>query len=359
VALRIGLISPPWLPVPPPKYGGTEAIVDRLARGLLARGHDVTVFCTGDSTCAAPRRWVFDAAQRAQLGQVVTELQHVIAAYDALRDCDIVHDHCVVGPMYAERFPRLPVVTTAHGPFQGGLEDIYRAIGPRVPIVAISQHQASTAGMIPVAAVIHHGVDPEAFTVGRGDGGYFAWLGRMAPYKGASTAAAVARRAGVRLRMAAKIQHDDEVAFFAAEVEPLLGDGVEYIGEVDAAQRDELLGGARGLLNPISWDEPFGLVMIEALACGTPVIAFPGGAAPEIIDHGITGFLCADAAEMVARIAQVDELDRAACRKAVEAYFCTDRMVDEHLAFYQRVLDSRRTINLSRQPAPTSAAALP
>jgi len=349
--MRVGLIAPPWLPVPPPKYGGTEAVIDNLARGLSDRGHDVVLFCTGDSTCPVPRRWVFEHAERDNLGQVVSEVRHVIAAYDAVADCDVVHDHSIVGPLYAQRFPWLPLVTTAHGPFSSGLDDFYRAIAARTPIIAISRHQASTAGATPVAAVIHHGVEPDMFPFGAGDGGYYCWLGRMTPYKGARIAALVARRAGVRLVMAAKMQHGDEVAYFHEAVEPLLGGDVEYVGEVTARERNRLLAGAIALINPITWDEPFGLVMIEAFACGTPVVAFARGAAPEIVDDGVTGLLCRDADEMTARLPDVARIDRAACRKIVEAHFSTGRMVAEHLDLYaQLVRDGREGLTAPAAP---------
>lgn len=342
--MRIGLIAPPWLPVPPPKYGGTEAVVDRLARGLVERGHEVVLFCTGDSTCPVPKAWVYEEAQRAQLGQVVAELRHVIAAYDALLDCDIVHDHSVVGPMYAARFPDLAVVTTAHGPLTGDLGDVYRAISPAVPIIAISHHQASTAGLVPIAAVIHHGIEPAAFPVGNGDGGYYGWLGRMASYKGAREAALIAREAGVALRLAGKMQHADEVDYFHDEVEPLLGGDIEYIGEIGPEQRSAFLGGAIALLNPITWAEPFGLTMVEALACGTPVVSFPCGSAPEIVEDGVTGLLCRDIDEMVARLPEAAHLDRAACRKVVEGHFSADRMVDEHVVLYEELVSLRRGV---------------
>jgi glycosyltransferase involved in cell wall biosynthesis len=342
--VRIGLIAPPWLPVPPPKYGGTEAIVDRLARGLVERGHDVVLFCTGDSTCPVPKAWVYDEAQRASLGQVVVELRHVISAYDALIDRDIVHDHSVVGPMYADRFPELVTVTTAHGPFSGDLRDVYRAIGPSVPIIAISHHQASTAAAvpIPIAAVIHHGVEISAFPFGAGDGGYFCWLGRMASYKGAREAVTIARRAGVRLLLAGKIEHEEEEQFFRDEVKPLLGGDVEYVGEIGSDERADFLGRAIALLNPITWNEPFGLTMVEAIACGTPVLSFSKGAATEIIDEGVTGLLCNDVDEMVERLPAVAGLDRRACRKVAETRFSSDRMVDEHLALYESLISARR-----------------
>jgi glycosyltransferase involved in cell wall biosynthesis len=345
--MRIGLIAPPWLPVPPPKYGGTEAIVDRLARGLLQRGHDVVLFTTGDSTCPVPKRWVYEEAQRDQLGQVVVELRHLVRAYDALRDFDIVHDHTVAGPIYAMRYPELPVVMTAHGPFDGGLEDIYAAVADRVPLIAISHHQASTAHT-QARAVIHHGIDPEEFPVGTGQGGYYCYMGRMAPYKGAREAALIAREAGVRLLLAAKMDEPAEHEFFHDEVEPLLGDGIDYLGEIGDQERLDLLGGAIALLNPISWAEPFGLVMVEAFACGTPVLAFPNGAVPEIVDDGVTGVLCQDVAEAARRLPEVARLDRRACRAKAETYFCTARMVDEHITLYADVIAN--SVSLLRRP---------
>jgi glycosyltransferase involved in cell wall biosynthesis len=342
--MRIGLIAPPWLPVPPPLYGGTEAVVDSLARGLVERGHDVLLFCTGDSTCPVPKAWVYDRAQRSSLGQVVIELRHVIAAYDTLIDRDIVHDHSVVGPMYADRFPQLLTVTTAHGPFSGGLKDVYRAIGPGVPIIAISYHQASTAEEVPIRVeeVIHHGIDMAAFPVGSGDGGYYCWLGRMASYKGAREAVEIARRAGVPLQLAGKVEHEEEAEYFHERVEPLLGGDIEYLGEIGTDERAAFLGGAIALLNPITWSEPFGLSMVEALACGTPVVAFPRGAAPEIVDDGVTGFLCRDVEQMVDRLPLASSLDRSACRRAVEERFSNDRMVDDHVALYERLINARR-----------------
>ena len=345
--MRIGLVAPPWLPVPPPMYGGTEAVIDRLARGLVRQGHDVLLFATGDSTCPVPTLWAYETAQRESLGQVVIELRHLVRAYDALRDCDIVHDHTVAGPVYAMRYPELPVVMTAHGPFGGGLEDIYAAVGDRVPLIAISRHQASTAHT-PAAAVIHHGVDPEAFPVGDGRGDYYCYMGRMAPYKGAREAVLIARQAGVKLLLAAKIDEPSEHEYYEQEVEPLLGDGIEYLGEIGGQERLDLLGGAIALLNPISWDEPFGLVMVEALACGTPVLAFPRGAAPEIVDDGATGLLCDDVEEAVRRLPELDQISREACRERVETQFSTARMVDEHLTLYADIIAN--SVSLLRRP---------
>ena len=273
------------------------------------------------------------------MGNAVAEIHHVAHAYEIARSFDIIHDHTLIGPLFAAQFDNLPVVTTNHGPFDCELLSLYRAISPRVPIIAISHHQARSAGDVPIAAVIHHGLDAEAFPVGRGDGGYFLYLGRMAEAKGRGEAALVARRAGVPLMIAAKMREPAEKDYFEREVRPLLGAGVVFLGEVGGTEKLELLGGARALLNPIGWPEPFGLVMIEALACGTPVLAFPNGSAPEVVDHGRTGFLCRNASEMEAALDRVDELDRDACRRAVQRSFSTTRMVQQHLDLFARLLD--------------------
>jgi glycosyltransferase involved in cell wall biosynthesis len=210
-----------------------------------------------------------------------------------------------------------------------------------VPIIAISHDQRRHVPDIPIARVIHHGVDPGAFPVGDGDGGYFLFLGRMAPEKGAHRAVEAAWRAGARLLLAAKMREPWEFDYFETYVQPYLNEDIRYLGEVPHEEKVRLLGGARGLLNPIQWAEPFGLVMVEALACGTPVLAFPEGAAPEIVEDGKTGFLCRDVAEMAERIGQVDQIERSACRAAVEDYFCTTRMVAEHLDLFEELIGRR------------------
>jgi glycosyltransferase involved in cell wall biosynthesis len=335
--MKIAIIAPPWLPVPPPAYGGTEDVVDRLARGFAAAGSEVLLFATGDSTCPVPTKWVYLRAETDHLGLGIIEVRHLVHAYQAVRGFDIVHDHTVQGPLIG-RGGDYRIVTTNHGPFDDEMIDIYRAMADRVPIIAISHHQASTAEDVPIAAVIHHGLDPAAFPVGSGDGDYFLFLGRMTPDKGAREAALVARGAGVRLVIAAKMREPLEREYFQSQVRPLLGDGVEYVGEAAHEEKLELLGGATALINPISWPEPFGLVMVEAQACGTPVLAFPSGAAPEIVRDGVTGFLCRDLDHMTQRLGHVGELDRAACRAAVEGHFSTERMVSEHLALFEKLL---------------------
>lgn len=342
VRLRVGLIAPPWLSIPPTSYGGTENVINDLALGLLAAGHDVVLYATGDSTCPVPLRWTYETARPDRLGEAVVELHHLLDAYDSLHDVDIIHDHTIVGPVLAasaSSSATIPVVTTCHGPFDEELRPTYRRIARRVPLIAISHHQAATAGPIPITAVIHHGVDPDRIPVGHGEGDYVVFLGRMAPGKGVDVAARVARAAGVPLKIAAKMRQPAEREYFEHRVRPLLGPGVQYLGEVGGAGKLELLGRARALLNPIRWDEPFGMVMIESLACGTPVIASPHGSVPEIVEDGITGHVAATEVDLADALGRVGELDRTACRKAVETRFSARRMVDDHIALYQRLVE--------------------
>jgi glycosyltransferase involved in cell wall biosynthesis len=338
--MRIALIAPPWIPIPPPRYGGTELVVDALARGLAAAGHQVLLFTTGDSTCPVARTWVYDHARTAEIGDTTIELTHVLHAYRALADVDIVHDHTRAGPALAARRASAPVVTTNHAPFTDDARRFYRALEDRVAIVAISHHQASTAGDVPVARVIHHGIDADRYPVGPG-GRHLVFDGRMSPDKGVRQAIEIARRAGVPLLIAARMRGPSERAYFDAEVRPLLSAEVRYLGELGRTDKVAVVGDALALLNPIRWDEPFGLNMIEAMACGTPVIASPRGAAPEIVDDRVTGFLASTTDEAVDAVAAATALDRRACRAAVQRRFSARRMVADHLALYRELSAGR------------------
>jgi glycosyltransferase involved in cell wall biosynthesis len=345
--MRIGLIAPPWVPVPPPAYGGTEAVVDRLARGLVLAGHEVLLAAAASSSCPVPRvAGTVDARDGAPVcGDSLTELRHVITGYAAMGAVDVVHDHTVLGPLYRDVHPRAPVVTTNHGPFDAVLTPIYRAMRP-VAVVAISHHQASTAADVPLAAVIHHGIDVEAVPFGQGDGGYASFLGRMCPDKGPREAILIARTAGVPLKMAAKMREPAERDYFESVIRPLLGSDVEYVGELGPRDKLALLGNSFALLNPLQWAEPFGLVMIEALASGTPVVGTPTGSAPEIVDDGLTGYLRTGQLALAAGLIEALGLDRADCRTAAVEHFSTERMVAAHLRLYRDLLscgDLRRS----------------
>jgi glycosyltransferase involved in cell wall biosynthesis len=337
--VRIGLIAPPWLTVPPHRYGGTEVVVDGLARGLVAAGHDVVLAAPSGSTCPVPM--VPDMPEPCMdtpgLWTATAELYHVARAYAALEGMDLVHDHTVAGPFFRYRPAALPVVTTSHGPFSSRLGDLYALMGPDVSVVAISHHQAAAA-KVRIARVIHHGIDVGSVPVGDGGGGYAAFLGRMSPDKGPREAVLIAREAGVRLLMAARIQGAEERDYFDSQVAPLLSPGVEFLGELTVAEKYQLMGGAVAFLNPIQWPEPFGLVMIEALATGTPVVGTPSGSAPEIVDDGVTGYLRGTIRELAEALVLASALDRGACRQAVEARFSLGRMVADHITLYRDVL---------------------
>ncbi|MHA3700842.1 glycosyltransferase family 4 protein [Jatrophihabitans sp. YIM 134969] len=347
--MRIGLIAPPAVPVPPPAYGGTESVVDHLARGLVRAGHEVVLAAASNSTCPVPQ---LPDGPRAGVGapvcaDTVTELRHVVRSYAAFDEAqvDLVHDHTMAGPLYSRPIGRTPVVTTAHGPFNALLAPLYRAMRQAF-LVAISHHQASTASGMDIAAVIHHGIDVGTVPIGRGDGGYASFLGRMCPEKGPRQAALVARAAGVPLRMAAKLREPAEREYFEAEVRPLLGHDIEFLGELGSADKLELIGGSCALVNPLQWDEPFGLVMVEALATGTPVVATVAGSAPEIIEDGVTGFVRNGIRAMATALLEAADLDRAACRVSAEERFSTERMVTEHIQLYEAV--TSRTPSVGR-----------
>ena len=336
--MRIGLVAPPWTPVPPELYGGIELVVDKLARGFAAAGHDVVLFTTGESTCPVERRWTLERAEGTRIGNSVVELRHVLAAYESMTDCDIVHDHTVFGPAYSTSVAAVPVVTTIHGELNDDLIPIYTHVATNHAVVAISHAQRKPAPRLPVARVIHHGIDATDFPMGTGRGGYCVFLGRMADDKGAHRAIAAARKAEIPIKVAGKMREPLERDYFESRVAPLLGDGAEYLGEVSHEHKVELLADACALLFPIRWNEPFGLVMLESLACGTPVLAFPEGAAPEVVDDGRTGFLCHDEAAMAEGLRNVESFDRHVCRAAVEGYFSTERMVREHIDLFEDVL---------------------
>lgn len=351
----IGLIAPPWLPTPPRRYGGTEQVVDLLARGLVAAGHEVLLFATGDSTCPVPRRSLFDTPAF-PMCESVPEAAHVVAAYEALRHVDVIHDHTVLGPLIGAPTARVPVVVTNHGPFTTTTRPLFATAARHATVVAISNAHAATAMTdVPIGAVIHHGLDVDHIPVGEGRGGYVAFVGRMANEKGAHRAIDAARRLGIPIKIAAKCSEDAEVAYFEAMIRPRLGAGVEFLGEVGGDDKWDLMGNAMALVNPIEWDEPFGLVMAESLACGTPVVTMSWGAAPEIVDHGETGFVCDDESQLSRALASVDVIDRAHCRKAAVTRLSSSRMVSDHVSLYSSLLAASPTTALpsgARRRAP-------
>jgi glycosyltransferase involved in cell wall biosynthesis len=278
-------------------------------------------------------------ADKVQIGEVVRELVHALGAYERVEGADLVHDHTIGGLFTGAHSCGVPVVATNHGPFDDLLTALYSAVADRVALVGISASQVS-ATTLPVR-VIHHGIDVDAIPVGTGQGGYALFLGRMTPEKGAHRAIQAARGAGLPLVIAAKMRESAEHEYFERCVEPLLGDDARYVGEADTDTKYRLLGGACALINPITWPEPFGMVMVESLACGTPVVGFPSGAAPEIVDDGSTGYLEPSLEGLSRALRQIDQIDRGACRAAVSQRFSLERMVADHLRLYEELLENR------------------
>lgn len=337
--MRIGLIAGPWYPIPPTGYGGIELVVDALARGFSRAGHEVLLAAPSDSTCPVPRLPGMRTSEPDLVGFTSSELSHVINAYAGMdRMVDLVHDHTLAGPLYRGRPEGLPVVTTLHSDLNTSYTAVYGAAARDTTLIAISRSQVSSALAGQVAAVIPHGMEVAAVPVGQGQGGYACFLGRMCPDKGVVEAIRVARLAGIPLRIAAKMRDPAEVQYFHDVVEPMLRPDVEFLGEVGGEDKYKLLGAAIAMLNPIQWMEPFGLVMIEAMATGTPVVATHMGSAPEIVDDGVTGYLASSPKDLARGLLRTADLDRATVRARAEDRFSTERMVDAHLALYAQLI---------------------
>jgi glycosyltransferase involved in cell wall biosynthesis len=337
--MRIGLIAPPFIEVPPRRYGGTELFVANLARELHARGHDVTVYANGASSLPCRVRWCYPASDWPPTDQLRAQVKNADHTAWAIRDAaasvDVLHLNDAVGVPFT-RFVDVPTVLTVHHPHEPALTEHYMN-HPGIHYVAIARWLARCEPM-PRVHVVHHGIPVDDYICSAAKEDYVAFLGRMAPCKGPHLAIAAARRAGVRLKLAGEIQPIYR-EYWEREVLPGIdGVDIEYVGEADFAIKNGLLSKARALLFPIQWEEPFGLVIIEAMACGTPVLAFAGGAVEEIVQDGVNGWICRDVADMAEHIKSLD-LRPDACRAYVEKHFSVRRMADRYLDVYQQALN--------------------
>ena len=340
--MRIAHIAPLYERVPPMLYGGTERVVSHLVEEQVRRGHEVTLFASGDSRSGAaivapiPRALRLDHDVNDYLAPHVVELSQ---AFERAAEFDLLHCHIDYLAFPFSRLVATPTVHTLHGRLDVPHARMVFHHFDDVPLVSISDAQRWPLRDLDLAwaGTVHHGLPLEAYPRGPGRGGYLAFLGRFSPEKRPDLAIAVAKRAGIPLKMAAKVDPVDR-PYFEREIEPLLADPlVEYLGEIGETDKADFLGNAVALLFPIDWPEPFGLVMIESLACGTPVIARSCGSVPEVIRPGLTGFIADSVEEMAEAVRHLDRIEREACRREVEARFSVARMVDGYEAIYEKV----------------------
>jgi glycosyltransferase involved in cell wall biosynthesis len=319
--------------------------VSLLADGLVDAGHDVTLFASGDSRTKAKLEYVFAEAPSRQIGRTYWELRHALSCYVRADEFDVINDHTGMLGVTLGATVSTPVVHTVHGPLDGEPGEIYEVVSrlaPRVGLISISMNQRKPKPHLNWIANCHNALDFSVYPVKPHRGEYLLFLGRLSPDKGAHRAVAVAMETGLPLKIAGKLQEPKERVYFHELVEPHLVDGIEYLGEVTHGQKVELLQNARATLFPIEWEEPFGLVMIESMACGTPVIATRWGAVPEVIEHGRSGIIVDHYREMAAALEQADELDPFELRRYVEEEFSPQRMVHDYIAAYETGIDQQR-----------------
>lgn len=353
--MRIAQIAPLWERVPPPAYGGTELVVSLLTDELVRRGHDVTLFASGDSISLAkldsvhPRALRLDSSVK-EYG--IYEMLQLSQVYERASEFDIIHSHMGCSALPYGNLVKTPTVHTLHGIFTPDNEKMFTH-ARRQPFVSISDAQREPRLGLNCVATVYNGIDTSSYTFydKPSDPPYMAFLGRLSPEKGTHLAIEIAKRSGWHLKIAGKVDVVD-VEYYETEIKPHIdGEQIEYLGEANHTQKNHLMGNAVVTLFPITWREPFGLVMAESMASGTPVIAMELGSTAEVIDHGRTGFLCRTVDECVAALDKVAEIDRRACREHVVKNFSVQRMADGYEAVYQKLLEERfaRNGHLRRQ----------
>ena len=355
--MRIAQVAPLMESVPPKLYGGTERIVSYLTEELCRQGHDVTLFASGDSVTRAKLRPVCARALRLEGERIMDPLAHHLRMVEmvaqAAQEFDIVHFHIDYLHFPVTRLHRIPAVTTLHGRLDiPDLPPLYRDF-PDMHLVSISDAQRIPLARANWLATIYHGLPEDLFQVRETGGDYLAFLGRISPEKRADRAIEIAKRVGMPLKIAAKVDPADK-EYFESTIRELLDHPlVEFIGEIGEREKQDFLGNASALLFPIDWPEPFGLVMIEAMACGTPVIAYSMGSAPEIIDEGVTGYLVSSLEEAARAVELAGKLDRKTCRRVFEERFSVRRMASDYLDVYRRVIGMPNAISADKRRGDT------
>ena len=337
---HIAMVAPPYFNVPPTAYGGIEIVVADLVDALVARGHKVTLIGAGNHGTRAQRfHPTCDVVAADQLGERMPEIIHAARAASVLEalDVDVIHDHTMAGPLMA-RGRLTPTVVTAHGPVSGDFREFYRALEDTVHLVAISKAQRSSAPDLAWSATVHNAIRADTFPFRAEKDDYAVFLGRFHPEKAPHLAIDAARAAGLPIVLAGKCAEPVERAYFSREIEPRIGSDVTIYGIADAAAKRRLLSRAACMVFPICWEEPFGMVVIEAMVCGTPVVALGRGSVPELIVHGQTGIIVDDPDDLPAGILQARELEPAVCRKHVESGFTVEVMAEGYEDVYRRAL---------------------
>ena len=343
--LRVAQIAPLHESVPPKLYGGTERVVAYIAEELARRGHDVTLFASGDSTAKVPLRAGFPEALRLKgldyMGAAY-HLRMLSEIYDHAERFDVIHSHVDFLAFPFSRLVSVPTVSTMHGRLDlDAFVPLYRSYTD-LPLVSISNEQRRPIPFVNWVGTVYHGLPRNLLRFNPGPGSYLAFLGRISPEKRPDLAIEVARRAGVPLKIAAKVDRVDR-DYFDAVVKPLLATpGVEFLGEINDSEKEDFLGGALALLFTVDWPEPFGLAMIEAMACGTPVIARPCGSVPEVLRPGVTGLIASGIDDLVRAAAQIGKLSRQDCREVFEQRFTSEVMAANYERVYYRLIDERR-----------------
>lgn len=335
--LRIGMVAPPWFTTPPSGYGGIERVVALLTDGLTARGHEVTLFAPGGSRAAHLCETVAGPMPE-YLGSVAVETASTVVAYRDWRHFDLIHDHTIAGLGPGSLLP-IPVVHTVHGVCLPEMALLYEASGRSIELVAISSHQQRTLPPSVRSTVIHNAIaiDRVKWSERRGD--YLLFVGRASPEKGPLEAVEIARRAGLPLKMLFKVNEPDEQKYFD-EIRPVLdAANVDVHLQASEAEKQDAFAGALGTLFPVNWDEPFGLVMIESMAAGTPVIGFRRGSVPEVIADGVSGFVCSSVDKAVQAVPALADIDRTACREYARARFDAEIAIEAHERLYRSLLD--------------------
>jgi glycosyltransferase involved in cell wall biosynthesis len=340
--MKIAQIAPIWESVPPKLYGGTERIVSYLTEELVRMGHEITLFASGDSRTAAQLEAVCPQALRLSTGIFNRDASMIMLQERSLGssgEFDIIHSHLdFLGFPLARRNSR-PVVTTLHGRLDlPELEPVFREYA-EMPLVSISDAQRRPISWANWRSTIHHGLPRDLYSFHAESEGYLAFLGRISPEKRPDHAIQLAKHVGLPLRIAAKVDPADR-DYYRSEIEPMLDHPlIEFVGEISDQEKNEFVGKALALVCPYDWPEPFGLVLIEALACGTPVLAYRRGSIPEIIEDGVTGFVCESLHEMIETVGRLTTIDRRRCRAAFEKHFTAERMAHDYVALYQQLLD--------------------